>query len=282
MYTSLCSLDEAYGGIITPVRDRDRDRKRKKDRDRTRVLFSSDTATEGFTNPDPTPSVPSSFGGQRPRLPPPEPEVIEPDRPAHRRLPPAELLGGGPTENNQSSSISEMLNAFDSESYFPHPHADTGDKNMYMLEPDWTKQFTGEDVPEWMKERMASRDAEVPLTPSPWLDGNSSTLWQRVPASKQGDPMLKEAAVAADSRLDDLQKKFDTMFQKLEDIDRTRAESNHIEIIMFVLGGVFLLFMLDMLVKQGTQATMLVAAAGGMMPVNTATNFIGGFMRRRF
>jgi hypothetical protein len=40
--------------------------------------------------------------------------------------------------------------------------------------------------------------------------------------------------------------------------------------------------MLDMLVKQGTQATMLVAAAGGMMPVNTATNFIGGFMRNKF
>ena len=272
MYTSLCSLDEAYGGIIAPVRDR----KRKKDR--SRVFFHE---TEAFTNPDPTPSMPSSFGGQRPRLPPPEPEVIEPDRPAHRRLPPAELLGGGPTENNQSSSISEMLNAFDSESYFPHPHADTGDKNMYMLEPDWSKQFTGEDVPEWMKDRMASRDAEVPLTPSPWLDGGS-TLWQRIPASKQGDPMVQEAAVAADSRLDDLQTKFDSMFRKLEDIDRSRAESNHIEILMFVLGGVFLLFMLDMLVKQGTQATMLVAAAGGMMPVNTAANFIGGFMRRQF
>jgi hypothetical protein len=265
MYASLCSLDEAYGGIIAPVRDR----KRKKDR--SRVLFHE---TEAFTNPEPT------LGGQRPRLPPPEPEVIEPDRPAHRRLPPAELLGGGPTENIQSSSVSQMLNAFDSESYFPHPHADTSDRNMYMLEPDWSKQFTGEDVPEWMKDRMASRDAEVPLTPSPWLDGGS-TLWQRIPSFKQGDPVLKEATVAADSRLDDLQRKFDSMFQKLEDIDRSRAESNHIEILMFVLGGVFLLLMLDMLVKQGTQATMLVAAAGGMMPVNTATNFIGGFMRNR-
>lgn len=277
MYTSLCSLDEAYGGIIAPVRDR----KRKKDKARSRFLFQDEA--EGFTNPDPVPQIPSSFLGERPRLPPPEPEVIEPDRPAHRRLPPAELLGGEPTQNNQSSSVSQMLNAFDSESYFPHPHIDTSDKNMYMLEPDWARQFTGEDVPEWMKDRMASREAEVPLTPSPWLDGNSSTLWQRVPASKQGDPILKEAAVAADSRLDDLQKKFDSMFQKLEDIDRSRAESNHIEILMFVLGGVFLLLMLDMLVKQGTQATMLVAAAGGMMPVQTATNFIGGFMRgRRF
>ena len=274
MYASLCSLDEAYGGIITPVRDR----KRKKERDRSSRVFFQET--EGFTNPDPSGGGGSGGGGyHRPRLPPPEPEVIEPDRPAHRRLPPAELLGGGPTENNESSSISQMLNAFDSESYFPHPHVDTSDKNMYMLEPDWAKQFTGEDVPEWIKERMASRSAEIPLTPSPWLDGNASTLWQRVPESKQGDPVLKEATVAADSRLDDLQKKFDSMFQKLEDIDRSRAESNHIEILMFVLGGVFLLLMLDMLVKQGTQATMLVAAAGGMMPVNTATNFIGGFMR---
>jgi len=33
------------------------------------------------------------------------------------------------------------------------------------------------------------------------------------------------------------------------------------EIIMFVLGGFFLLFLLDMLVKQGTQATLLLANA---------------------
>ena len=34
---------------------------------------------------------------KRRQLLPPQPAVIEPDRPAHRPLPPAELLGGGVT-----------------------------------------------------------------------------------------------------------------------------------------------------------------------------------------
>jgi hypothetical protein len=36
-----------------------------------------------------------------------------------------------------------------------------------------------------------------------------------------------------------------------------------LEIILFVLGGIFLVFLLDLLVKQGSQAMMLIAAAGG-------------------
>jgi hypothetical protein len=247
------TLEEAYN--FAPAIPKERRKKRSS----SSKFFGGCTA-EGFENP---------------RLPPPEPTVIEPDRPAHRRLPPAELLGGGPTENDKSSSISEMLNAFDSDysskDYFVHPNSDIKSDDVYRLEPDWTKQFDGGDPPSWIRDRMASREAEVPLTPSPWLDGGS-TLWQRIPASRQGDPVLKQAEYQATDRYDELQRKLDSMFQKLETIDQTRSESNHIEIIMFVLGGVFLLFMLDMLVKQGTQATILLAAAGGGTVMN------GGFL----
>ena len=37
----------------------------------------------------------------------------------------------------------------------------------------------------------------------------------------------------------------------------------HMEIILFVLGGIFLIFLIDLLVKQGTQASLFLAAAGG-------------------
>jgi hypothetical protein len=98
--------------------------------------------------------------------------------------------------------------------------------------------------------------------PSPWLDG-ASTLWQRISASESAQPGITHAADAAAGRIDDLQRKLDHMFQKIEDLETTRSESNHIEIILFILGGIFLVLLIDLLVKQGTQASMLIAAAGG-------------------
>ena len=106
-------------------------------------------------------------------LPPPEPQVIEPDRPAHRPLPPGELLGGAPTENSRSSSDSEMLNAFETADYFPHPAQDVVDKNVYKLEPDWATAFNDTGTPDWIKNRLPHRENEAPLIPSPWLDGLS-------------------------------------------------------------------------------------------------------------
>lgn len=214
---------------------------------------------EAFQSPIPE-VKPEKERRRRKRLPPPEPSVIEPDRPAHRPLPPAELLGGQPTENRESDSISELLNAFETSDYFPHPNMDSKNEKAYMLEPDWTTPFNGNSIPSWIQDRMASKDAEVPLTPAPWLDG-SPTLWQKVAYPSATDPMLRQAEVISSDRVDDLQRKIDSMFSKLNDIETTRSESNHMEILMFILGGVFLVFLLDLLVKQGTKATVMLAAA---------------------
>jgi hypothetical protein len=199
---------------------------------------------------------------RRAPLPPPEPQVIEPDRPAHRKLPPGELLGGAPSSNSQDGSQSEMLNAFETADYFPHPAKDVVDKNVYQLEPDWATAFNDTSTPDWIKNRMPHRENEAPLIPSPWLDGQS-TLWQKIGKSEQTQANLKGAEVAAESRLDDLQRKLDSMFHKLEQMEVSKSESNLLEILLFVLGGIFLILILDILVKQGTQASMIIAAAGG-------------------
>jgi hypothetical protein len=192
---------------------------------------------------------------------PPEPQVVEPDRPAHRTLPPAELLGGGPTENTESSSISAMLNAAEQKDWFPHPAKDNNDSNIYKLEPDWATAFHDDSAPSWIKERMPPRYAEAPLIPSPWMDG-APTLWQKVPSSMITSPGLTQAEEAANARLDTLQKKLDNLFNKIQDLDTSRTESNHIEIILFVLGGIFLILLLDLLVKQGTHVAAYMASAG--------------------
>ena len=231
---------------------------------------------EAFTtfSEAPAPVQPPGEGKKRKKryaqLPPPEPSVIEPDRPAHRPLPPVEILGGGATSYTETP-MSAMLNALDTSAYFPHPAPEAENPNMYKLEPDWAKVFNDESAPQWLKERMPNRAAETPLMPSPWLDGAPS-LWQRVPGSFANEPGLHAAEVAAESRLEGMQKRLESMFQKLEDFEHTRAESQHMEIILFVLGGIFLIFLIDLLVKQGTQASLLLAAAGG-------SRLVGGSMR---
>jgi hypothetical protein len=220
-------------------------------------MCSLEEAFTTFTDPEPR----NDDKKRRKKRKVPEPLVIEPDRPAHRPLPPAELLGGTPTEYRSSTSGSDMLNAVDSD-YFPHPSSDMDDSSVYKLEPDWTQTFNDTSAPDWIKDRMAQRGAETPLVPSPWLDG-SSTLWQKIPDSQRTQANLTGAAVAAESRIDDLQRKLDSMFRKMDELETSRAESNHLELILFVLGGIFLLLMLDLLVKQGTQASMMLAAVGG-------------------
>jgi hypothetical protein len=197
-------------------------------------------------------------------LPPPEPLVIEPDRPAHRQLPPAELLGAPPTENKKTTSVSEMLDALESENYFPYPTIENQDKDLFNLQPEWATVFNDNSAPSWIKDRMPQRQAEVPLVPSPWMDG-APTLWQKIDKANYKDENIEKAAIEADRRFDDIQRKLDSMFDKLDNMEITRGQSNHLEIILFVLGGIFLILLLDLLVKQGTQATMMIAAAGGSM-----------------
>ena len=240
----MCSLEEAFTSFTDTSRNED-----QAPANGSPSLFSLDADKKRRKK-------------RRAVLPPPEPMVIEPDRPANRPLPPGELLGGSPMSNSKSSSESEMLNAFETADYFPHPAQDVVDKNVYQLEPDWATAFNNTSVPDWIKNRLPHRENEAPLVPSPWLDGQS-TLWQKIGKNEQTQADLQGAEVAANERLDDLQRKLDSMFNKLEQMEVTKSESNLLEILLFVLGGIFLILILDILVKQGTQASMIIASAGG-------------------
>ena len=101
----------------------------------------------------------------------------DPDRPANVPMQPAEYVGGG-------GNYTGLLTAVESDSsFFPTPTQDSS-QNTYMLDPDWTKQFDGPSLPPWIKERVAAKEAEIPLKPqvSSWMEGNP-TLWQKVPTS---------------------------------------------------------------------------------------------------
>lgn len=198
---------------------------------------------------------------KRRALVPPEPAVIEPDRPANRPLPPAELLGGEPSDYTWTQP-SAMLNAYDTKEQFAHPSSDVEDETVYKLEPDWAKPFNDASAPDWIKERMPKRDAETPLIPSPWMEGQPS-LWQSVPDGLRTQFNLGGARTFAEERADELERRLNSMFARLDDMEGGRLANNHMEILMFFLGGLVLILLLDLIVKQGTQASVLLAAAGG-------------------
>jgi hypothetical protein len=225
-----CSIQEAFGSPVTANTNTKRSSKSGKSKDRRNRTTESFTAT-----PDP-------------------------DRPANVAPPPADFVGGG------GASYSNLLAAVDADqSFFPHPSEDISNmENAYMLEPDWTSQFNGPSVPPWIKERIAAKEAEIPLRP----DAVQPALWQKIPAAYTAPPPPQAPVFGdLDERFSEFENRIDSklerMFAKLSELDKGRNETSHIEIILFIIGGLFILLMLDVLVKQGTRASLMLAAAGG-------------------
>jgi len=202
-------------------------------------------------------------------LPPQEPSVVEPDRPAHRPKSEAELLGGGSTRNDYSTSLSSYLvGAPDpNEDYFPYPNGAGGEgefDKQFMLEPNWYEQ---------MQIRMPNPRSETPQLPGASVDGYS-TLYKEIPVPRRRDDEQRNL-VNADSKAvtqaasvvahdPELRKRIDDLFQKIDNLELSRSESNHTEIILFVMTGIFILLMLDLLLKQGSRAIGSIATAAAV------------------
>jgi hypothetical protein len=252
---SYCSLDEAFQtsipeNVLPPIRQQ--------------IEEPSSRGERGRLKPRKQ---------KRSNLPPPEPTVIEPDRPAHRAKEPAELLGGGQPRNDESTSLSSyLIGAADpGEDYFPYPNgsgSEPGFDKQFMLEPNWFEQF---------QDRMPSPRSETPQLPGASVDGYN-TLYQRIPkphsntdyqrnmVAKESLPGHPTTMPGASTNDPELRKRLDDLFNKMEQLDVSRAESNHSEIILFVMTGIFVLLMLDLLLKQGCRALTTIVSASTLTP----------------
>jgi hypothetical protein len=217
---------------------------------------------------------------KRSPLPPQEPSVIEPDRAAHNYKQPAELLGEKPRNDTTTSISSYLIGVNDpGEDYFPYPNGagdEPGFDKSFMLDPNWSDQFM---------DRVPSPKAETPPFPGASVDGYS-TLYRRIPPPQSNNDekrgMVKEEEIkeqhnpttimgAAATMSPEIQKRIDEIFSKIDQLEVSRSESNHSEIILFVMTGIFVLLMLDLLLKQGCRALGTIATAAAITPQN------GGF-----
>jgi hypothetical protein len=204
--------------------------------------------------------------GRRALLPPPEVGPIDPDRPSSRPLPPERLVGSQ-TEFSRSDSPLLSSNAFGSSGadFAQAPDPDYVNPQEYMLQGhDWEKIFNNSSTPEWLRARIPTKNTEHSNIIQPWFDG-SPTLYEEIHSNyKSGERRdLQKYDDLQMGKLDELQMRIDNLFAKLEAKEYARSEANHTEVILFVLGGLFLLLILDLIVKQGTNASLLIAAAGG-------------------
>jgi hypothetical protein len=91
------------------------------------------------------------------------------------------------------------------------------------------------------------------------------------PSSLPGQPTTIAGASTNDP---ELRKRIDDLFNKMDQLDVSRAESNHSEILLFVMTGIFVLLMLDLLLKQGCRALGAIATASA--PTQVPMYRVGG------
>lgn len=194
-----------------------------------------------------------------------EPSVIEPDRPAHKPKSASELLGGSSGTDQSSSISSYLIGASDpGEDYFPYPTGAGGEgefDKQFLLEPNWYEQF---------HDRMPNPRAETPRIPGWKVDGKS-TLYKEIPADYGQINEMANSIAQNDKKSvsfpttsvqdSELKRRIDEIYQKMDQLEISRTESNHSEIILFVMTGIFVLLMLDLLLKQGSRALGTIAYA---------------------
>ena len=156
------------------------------------------------------------------------------------------------------------------------PYADyTPDDTNHLLQPDFTKAFrSGGTSRAGTSSALPPPQMDMywkPLTPSGTETSflPSSTALSSFPSgmasvssassasasfTREHLPphhSLRSAYQKGEISMDDVMKKLDTLFNKLDDMNHSTPEQLTSEMLMFISSGIFVLFLMDLLVKRG-------------------------------
>jgi hypothetical protein len=198
--------------------------------------------------------------------------LVDPDRPSHKPLPPAEKLKGSEGfENLSDKHVKDIIGknslprAIESPSQLPdlkkdipnyfgksvediEKYADFNpsntDRRGYEVMPaDFIGSFglKGIDKPTGKQTLPipSVKDAWKPLTPV----GNDSSFFDELPSPGGRSSELSSFFTKDDK--ESILKKLDTLFARLEEIEYQKNEYAHAEISLFILSGLFLMFGLE-------------------------------------
>ena len=125
------------------------------------------------------------------------------------------------------------------------------DEKDYRLQPDFTQAF---------QQSGADRAGASPILPTP----STHMAWKPItpsgaqtayiehlpPPGGKYHRSLRNAYENGDISMDDVMKKLDKLFAKLEDMNHSTPEQLTSELLMFISSGIFVLFIMDMMVKR--------------------------------
>jgi hypothetical protein len=129
------------------------------------------------------------------------------------------------------------------------------DKGDYKLEPEFTKAFSGSGV------GRAGSNTHAAILPIPSVDmywkpnmmsGAQTAFIEKLPPP--GGEYARDTTDYGDISMKDVMKKMDKIFARLDDMNSASSpEQTTSELMMFISSGIFVLFMMDLLVKHGNK-----------------------------
>ena len=152
------------------------------------------------------------------------------------------------TRDNSQPSIAKKKNFFGADpedsfaDYIPN-------QKDYQLQPDFLASFEQTGLSKASALPAPSSDMYwKPLTQSGAQTSFIDSL--APPKYQQGNAM---AMGRGDVSLDDVMKRMDVLFARLDQLNATTPEQMTSELLMFISSGIFVLFMMDLLVKKGSR-----------------------------
>lgn len=153
-------------------------------------------------------------------------------------------------------SITASKKFFGAQGPTDEPYANYAPDSSSLLQPDFTQAFQ-QRAAQGAKAASAALPPPVldqfwkPLTPT----GAQTAFIEHLPpapsSSSSSGRTLRSAYERGDLSSDEIMKKLDQLFAKLEDMNHSTPEQLASEMLMFVSSGIFVLFLMDLMVKRG-------------------------------
>lgn len=161
--------------------------------------------------------------------------------------------------NNHFMTIPTNTDLFKSKSYFGKGCDDDEfadyipDQDNYRLQPDFLTAFEQSGVARAGSAAILSKPS-TNMFWKPHKNGVNTSFVEHLPPGPSFGPSFGQGQGQGigSSMNDEIMKKFDRIFARLDDMNSPSPENVTSELLMFISSGIFVLFICDLLVKKGS------------------------------
>jgi hypothetical protein len=159
-----------------------------------------------------------------------------------------------PNREYKATDYSQPSQPFKKKSFFGADPEDSfadyiPDQKDYQLQPDFSSVFEQNGLEKAMGKALPMASASnywKPLTQS----GAQTSFVESLPPP--GGKYYKQSYQQNEVSMQEVMKRMDMLFARLDDLNATTPEQMTSELLMFISSGIFVLFMMDLLVKKGS------------------------------